>query len=142
MSKQKSLAVLAVIGIAVVIGVSSVYAYQDKPERAAPNYSPERHTAMQAALQDKDYQAWQALVGNRPIAQKINQENFAKFAEAWQLAQNGKLDEARVLRQELNLGQGMRQEGSGNHLMHRGAKMGGHFVDTNHDGLCDNFDQK
>ena len=142
MFKQKTLAALAVIGLVVTIGVSSVYAYQGNSEVTGPNYSPERHAAMQTALQNEDYQAWQALVGNRPIAQKINQENFAKFAEAWQLAQNGKLDEARVLRQELNLGQGMRQEGSGNHLMHRGAKMGGHFVDTNHDGLCDNFDQK
>lgn len=91
---------------ALVLGVAgTAAAYQGNPKVQGPNYSPERHEAMVKALENKDYVAWQNLMqGRGRVTQVINQDNFAKFAEAHQLAMQGKLVEAQKIRQELGLG--------------------------------------
>jgi len=60
---------------------------------------------MTNAFNNKDYTAWKNLMqGKGRVTQVINQDNFGKFAEAHQLALQGKTDEAQKLRQELGLG--------------------------------------
>ena len=84
---------------------STASAYQGDPTVKGPNYTAERHAAMQQAFLNKDYTAWKNLMAGRGrAAQIINQDNFAKFAEAHNLAVQGKTAEAQKIRQELGLG--------------------------------------
>lgn len=103
-------ALVALIAVAGIAGVS--YAYQGNPNLQGPNYSSERHEAMETALEEENYQAWQELMGDRGrVAEVVTEDNFAKFAEAHQLAKQGDLEGARAIREELGLNQGSRKGG-------------------------------
>ncbi len=93
-----------VIGISGAI-VSSANAYKGNPTVKGPNYSVERETAIEKAFSANDYTAWKALMQNQGrVTQVINKDNFAKFAEAHKLAENGDIAGAQKIRQELGLG--------------------------------------
>lgn len=101
-------AVLVLGGIGV--SASTALAYRGDPSVKGPNYTAERHTAMEKAFENKDYNAWKELTqGRGRVTQVVNQENFAKFAEAHELAEQGKIAEAQKIRQELGLGSGQGQ---------------------------------
>src|SRR6056297_529537 len=103
-------ALVALIAVAGIAGAS--YAYQGNSNVQGPNCSPERHEAMETALEERDYQAWQELMGDRGrVAEAVTEENFAKFAEAHDLAREGDIEGARSLREELGLNQGFRKAG-------------------------------
>ena len=88
-----------------VLTPSMVQAYRGDPTVQGPNYSEERHTQMTAAFENKDYNAWKNLMqGRGRVMQVVNESNFAKFAEAHQLALEGKTEEANQIRAELGLG--------------------------------------
>jgi hypothetical protein len=112
-------AALVLGGIALAPGV--VNAYQGDPNVQGPNYTPERHEAMTEAFENKDYQAWKNLMqGKGRVTQVVNEDNFDKFAQAHQLALEGKTEEANQIRAELGLGQ---RNGSG---MGQGQGFGRH----------------
>jgi hypothetical protein len=96
--------------LAIVLGVISILpnvtsAYRGDPSIKGPNYSSERHEAMLKAFENRDYSAWANLMqGRGRVTQVVNKDNFAKFAEAHKLAQQGKTVEAQKIRQELGLG--------------------------------------
>ncbi len=94
------------------LGVSTAaLAYQGDPAVKGPNYSVERHEAMEKAFESGDYGTWKNLMqGRGRVTEVVNKDNFAKFAEAHELAEQGKTAEAKKLRQELGLGL---QNGSG-----------------------------
>ena len=113
----------ALVVVATVIAVPSVSAYQGDPLVKAPNHSPERHVAMTAAFEARDYSAWKNLMGGRGATRNVNESNFSRFAEANALARSGDLEEAKAMRAELGLGlrngQGRGQgggQGGGNRL--------------------------
>jgi hypothetical protein len=93
-------------------------AYQGDPSVQGPNCTPERHEAMEQAFENKDYNAWKELMSEKgKVSQTVTQENFSRFAEAHQLAQEGRFEEAKQIRQELGLGLGSRNgsgDGQGN----------------------------
>jgi len=93
----------------------SVGAYRGDPGVEGPDCTEERHQEMEQAFESNDYQDWKNLMqGKGRITQVVNQENFAQFAEAHQLAEEGKIDEAKQIRQELGLGLGNRSgDGTG-----------------------------
>lgn len=96
-------ALALVLGVA-VISTSSALAYRGAPSVKGPNYSMERHTAMEKAFENTDYSAWKNLMQNRGrVTQVITKENFEKFAEAHELMEDGKVEEAKKIRQELGL---------------------------------------
>ena len=103
-------AILAVTAMAVGAGVlfataSSALAYRGDQNVVGPNYSPERHEAMEKAFENKDYNAWKNLMqGRGRVTQVVTEQNFARFAEAHELAEQGKTAEANQIRQELGLG--------------------------------------
>ena len=110
------LTALAIGGAA--IAPQAVLAYRGDPAVKGPNYTEERHTAMEKAFESKDYNAWKTLMTGRGRAtQVVNAQNFAKFAQAHELAEQGKTDEAKKIRAELGLGL---QNGTG-----KGQGMGG-----------------
>lgn len=97
-------------------------AYKGDPQVKGLNYTPERHQAMTQALAESDYEAWKALMNGKGVANRINRENFARFAQAHALALQGRTDEAAAIRAQLGLGQhngsGMGQ-GNGQGRMNR-----------------------
>lgn len=119
MQKNKRIALLgwALIGLFSVGAVSFAYAYRGDNTQTGPNYSEERHALMEKAFENNDYNLWKSQVGNQGVTKKINESNFAKFAQAHLLEESGKYDEAQKIRAELGLGNG---NGSGN-----GAGKGG-----------------
>ncbi|MFA6194613.1 MAG: hypothetical protein WC719_02625 [Patescibacteria group bacterium] len=118
------LGALAIIGIT-GLSASAVFAYQGDPTVKGPNYSADRHTAMEQAFENKDYNAWKNLMtGNGRVMQVVNEDNFAKFAEAHDLAEQGKTAEAQKIRQDLGLGLN-NGSGSGCGLQNGGGKGAG-----------------
>jgi hypothetical protein len=88
-----------------VLAPKAVLAYRSDPAVKGPSYTEERHTAMEKAFENKDYNTWKTLMAGRGRAtQVVNAQNFAKFAEAHELAEQGKTDEANKIKAELGLG--------------------------------------
>jgi len=112
---KKTILILGVT--ALVLGGMSIIpntasAYRGDPNVEGPNYTEERHQEMEQAFENNDYQAWKNLMqGKGRVIQVVNEDNFAQFAEAHRLAEEGKMDEAKQIRQALGLGLG---NGAGN----------------------------
>ncbi|PIP69171.1 hypothetical protein CO033_03250 [Candidatus Nomurabacteria bacterium CG_4_9_14_0_2_um_filter_32_10] len=110
MNKTKKIVLgLGALALALAIGTfaSSASAYKGDPSVKGPNYSTERHEAMEKAFETKDYTVWKSLMQNNGrVTQVVNKDNFAKFAEAHELAEKGDLEGAKKIRQELGLGLG------------------------------------
>lgn len=86
-------------------------AYRGDPTVKGPNYTEERHSAMEKAFESNDYNAWKNLMNGRGrVTQVVNKDNFAQFAKIHELIEDGKTDEANKIRAELGLGL---QNGSG-----------------------------
>lgn len=102
--------ILAIGLSALVLGIgfasaSTTLAYKGDPTVVGPNYSADRHQVMTQAFENNDYASWKNLMqGKGRVTQVINENNFAKFAEAHKLALEGKTAEAQQIRQELGLG--------------------------------------
>jgi len=108
MTKQSMLlgiASLALLGI--VIAPQAILAYKGDPNVKGPNYTVVRHDAMEKAFDTNDYNSWKNLMaGQGRVTQVINAQNFSKFAQAHELADQGKIAEANAIRAELGLGTG------------------------------------
>jgi hypothetical protein len=88
-----------------VIAPQAVLAYRGDPTVKGPNYTEERHTAMEKAFEAKDYNAWKTLMAGRGrVTQVVNAQNFATFAQIHELTEQGKTNEANKIRTELGLG--------------------------------------
>lgn len=98
------------------IGVTTntAFAYKGDPSVKGPNYSVERHKAIEKAFENKDYASWKQLMKDKGrVAQLITKENFDAFIKSHELAEQGKFEEAQKIRQELGLpmqnGRGQKQ---------------------------------
>jgi len=136
MNKKMVFSIIGLAGLGAAVYAAGAFAFQGNNGQYGPNYSPERHEQMAKALENRDYDSWKALMGNRGAAQKITQQNFARFAEMHKLRLEGKIEDANKIRAELGLGQG-RGEGKGMMGGGRGQNRSGNFVDANGDGKCD-----
>ena len=102
--------IIALTVAAVVLGGVFAYprvaeAYRGDPAAKGPNYTAERHEAMERAFETNDYNAWKTLMNGRGrVTQVVNAQNFARFTQAHELSEQGKLQEAAQVRQELGLG--------------------------------------
>lgn len=128
--KNKNKLILGFGALALIVGLTgilanSVSAYKGDPSVKGPNYSTERHEAMENAFETNNYDAWKNLMDGRGrVSQVITKDNFEKFASAHKLAESGDLEGAKKIRQELGLNL---QNGSGQNMhnksmngMHRG----------------------
>lgn len=106
---NKKMFFLALAGVAtsaVVLIPNQAQAYQGDPSVKGPNYTVERHEAMTKAFATNDYNAWKSqMAGRGRVTQVVNEQNFARFAEAHKLALEGKMAESQAIRAELGLGQ-------------------------------------
>lgn len=101
---------LAVVGL-LTLGLSSASAYRGDYSKVGPNHTEEREAAMVKVMEEKDYEGWKTLMtenGRNPgVLSKVDsQEDFERFARAWELGKEGKVQEANQIRSELNLGNG------------------------------------
>lgn len=123
--KNKKLGIgIAVLTLVIITAgfTASSFAYQGDPNVPGPNHSPERHEAMVNAFETGDYSAWKDLMdGKGRITEVVNEDNFAKFAEAYELAKSGDMEKAREIRAELGLGQGGQNRGMRSGTGERGA---------------------
>lgn len=109
-----ALGIAAIVLGAVLAYPKEAQAYRGDPSVKGPNCTEERHEAMEKAFETKDFNAWKNLMqGKGRVTQVVNKDNFAKFAQAHELAEQGKLEEAAKIRAELGLGL---QNGSGNKM--------------------------
>ncbi|MCD4705742.1 hypothetical protein K8R61_01535 [bacterium] len=101
--KKRYISLLALILI-MTAGVASVSAYQGDYTEEGPNCTPERHEVMEVAFENNDYNTWkEQMSGKGRVVNVVNQDNFAKFAEAHKLGQAGNKVEADGIRMELGL---------------------------------------
>ncbi len=111
---NKKIIILGTAGLVLggfLLSSEKALAYRGDSSVQGPNYSEERHDAMTQAFESNDYNAWKELMqGKGRVTQVINEQNFARFAEAHKLALEGRIDEAQAIREELGLGL---QNGSG-----------------------------
>lgn len=107
------------IGVALAASVSAD-TVDEVREPGRFGCDPERHEAVEAAMAD-GYDAWAALMDGRGrIANVVTEDNFDTFVEMHEAMEEGDMEEAQELREDLGLG--MRpQDGSG----YRGGQRGG-----------------
>ena len=103
--------ILGLVGVAtlalgaLVILPSMTQAYRGDATVKGPNYTVERHDAMEKAYEQNDFTSWQKLMtGRGNVTKVVNKDNFAKFAQIHKLTEEGKTAEANALRAELGLG--------------------------------------
>ncbi|MCD4739950.1 hypothetical protein K8R43_02010 [archaeon] len=95
---------LKILGLAGIffIGVLAVgaMATEASAEGILPRGLPfsENHQQVMETIENGDYQAWSELVEGHPIAEQINEENFASFAEM-----HKHMKQAKEIREELGL---------------------------------------
>ena len=131
MKNRKTMSMLA-LGIVALLGVSFVAAYQGDYSAEGPNYSEDRHEAMELAFDNLDYDAWVALMAENGrhsrVTEVVTEDNFALFVEAHEAGKSGDLEKAAELRAELGLGNGQgSRNGSGfggGQGMHKGSMQG------------------
>ena len=105
-SSKMLMGALVLVGV-VLAGIYSAGAYQGDYSKKGPNYSEERHAVMTAAFEKNDYNAWKEEVDKNSrkgrVTEVVNEENFAKFAEARRLSSAGDTAGADAIRAELGL---------------------------------------
>ncbi len=122
---RKLLTVAVLAGAGLVLTTSAVNAYRGDANVKGPDYTSERHEAMTQAFESNNYQAWKDAVGDRPMAQRITEDNFGKFAEMRKLRAEGKTEETNQVRAELGFGlrngSGQKTGGTGDGQGYRGG---------------------
>ncbi len=102
--KRTTLVIFTLILSAWLLSASDTFAYRGDPNTLGPNCTAEQHEAVQSAIKNKDYNTWKKLMDGRGVTRKINEQNFARFAEMVKLRLEGKTQEADQIRAELGLG--------------------------------------
>lgn len=96
---------IAIVALGLLTLANNSYAYRGDPTIEGPYHTEEREIAMEKAFDNNDYNAWKNLMQQRGrVTQVINQDNFAQFAKAHKLAEEGKIAEANQIRTQLGLG--------------------------------------
>jgi len=90
--------------------------------------SKEMREEVKAALEAGDYEAWKALITDKPgkhrVSEVITEENFPQLVEAHTAMKEGNYTLAKELRKELGLGLGHMKKGGCPHLRGRGGGPG------------------
>ena len=145
MKKATIFGLLALMVVGLVATTGLVSAYRGDYSVKGPNYSEERHEAMEDAFESLDYSAWYALMtedGRHPrVVDVVTEDNFATFAKAHEAGENGDYETALALRAELGLSNGNGPRDGTGYSGGQGIGQGmqqNNFVDTDLNGNCDN----
>ena len=104
--KSLGIGVLSLLFLATFLTPPVASAYRGDSNVSGPDCNPERHEAMMVAFGNNDYNSWKNLMsGKGRVTQVVTEQNFARFAEAHKLMQEGDIEGAKAIRSELGLGQ-------------------------------------
>ena len=107
MKKTMLFGLLAILAIS-AIGLAT--AYRGDYTTKGPDFSEEKHIAMQAAFESHDYSAWREIMTesgkHSRVLDVITEENFETFVLAREAGKAGDLELAAKLRSELGLHDG------------------------------------
>lgn len=110
MKKMAIAGLLAIMLVGMVFSTGVVSAYRGDYTVKGPNYTAERHEAMEKAFASLDYTAWQGLMtadGRHPrVVDVVTESNFETFVRAHEAGENGDYETAAELRAELGLNNG------------------------------------
>ena len=82
---MNKLILASLTGIAVLAIATPAFAYQGNPDVRGPNYTPERHEAMEVVFEKNDYQGWLKLMEGKAwrLKEVVNSQlKFEEFAKA------------------------------------------------------------
>lgn len=138
MFHKKTLLTLLVLGLVLTAGIGVTSAFSGKWDGEKPVRDSEKHEAMMEIFENADYDAWVALMNEKPMAEKfadkLTQENFDLIVQMHELKQAGDVEGAKALAEQLG-------------WPHKsGARKFGKFIknhsfeDKNGDGFCDASD--
>jgi hypothetical protein len=99
---MNKLILASLTGIVILAIATPTFAYKGNPEIQGPNYSPERHEAMEAVFEKGDYQGWLKLMEGKAWRLKEVVSTQEKF-EAFSKAHEAGADELAKFRQENGL---------------------------------------
>ena len=107
------LGLTALVVTGAIFAPQAVLAYKGDPNVKGPNYTQERHEAMETAITNKDANAVKQLMQGKGVAKRLGEDTakWNRFVEMQALQHAGKTEEAKQIRTELGLGL---RNGSGN----------------------------
>jgi repressor of nif and glnA expression len=125
---MNKLIIAGISSIALVLILGVVFAYQGNFSTQGPNYSEDRHEAIEQAINNKDYTTWFELMTNEgrtpKVTQLVTEENFEKFIQMHNAQISNDIATAQKLRTELGLGA---KNGTGKNMNQKGnGKMQNH----------------
>jgi ABC-type transport system substrate-binding protein len=101
-NKIRISAALAAFIITTVIGGAYTYAHSGR--------NPEAYKAMKTAIESNDYTAFINAVGaDSKLAGEVTEDEFSTFVEAKQLKEEGNIEEAQALLEEIGVTKGFRK---------------------------------
>ncbi len=129
MKKITILGLLALMVVGMFFSTSLVSAYRGDYTAKGPDYTEERHEAMETAFESLDYATWRELMtanGRNPrVVEVVTESNFETFVRAHEAGQNGDTETASALRAELGLNKGNGpRDGTGHGKMGQGNGQG------------------
>lgn len=62
-----------------------------------------RNAAINQAILSGDYNTWRSLIEDEDLKAKVTAANFSQYAEAYRLLQQGKVEEADLIKKQLDL---------------------------------------
>ena len=119
---MNKLIIAGISSIALVLILGVVFAYQGNFLTQGPNYSEDRHEAIEQAINNKDYATWFELMTNEgrtpKVTQLVTKENFEKFIQMHNAQLSNDIATAQKLRTELGLGA---KNGTGRNMSQKGT---------------------
>ncbi len=104
MNNKTKVVSLTALTLMLTAGINSAFAYQGDYSQEGPNCTPEKHEIKEQAFENNNYDAWLGQMDSAGrVKDVVNEDNFAKFAEAHRLGQVGDVDGADAIRAELGL---------------------------------------
>ena len=102
---MNKLILASLTGIAVLAIATPAFAYKGNPAIQGPNYTPERHEAMEVVFEKRDYNGWLKLMEGKAWRLKEVVKNQVKFNEFVKAREAG-VDALAKFRADNGLGQG------------------------------------
>jgi len=104
MSSRYMLAIALSALIITTLAVSaSVSAHDGEAPQRGPQFDQGQHEELMQAVENGDYDAWKAIVGDNKMFEAITSENFGRLSEAHALVQSGDKEGAQAIFEELGI---------------------------------------
>jgi hypothetical protein len=147
MKNKTLIGLFALMVVGIVFSASMVSAYRGDYSVSGPEFTEERHEAIENAFETLDYNTWYELMTENGrqsrVTELVTEDNFAIFVQAHEAAESGDYESAAALRTELGLNNGVGPRDGAGFKAGQGKKgqrmQQANFIDADKDGNCDNL---